>query len=355
MADYGHDVQFGFFLDPTIGNPARTLEVAQILDDLNFDLIGIQDHPYNARHFDALALSAVILGQTRQIRVFPDVANLPLRPPAMLAKQAATLDQLSGGRFELGLGAGAFQDAIRAMGGPVRTPGEAIGALREAIAIIRAYWSGETVREVGGYYQVPGARPGPVPAHDMKLWLGVAGPRALRLTGELGDGWVPSMSYVAPAQAILSNAIIDEAARAAGRDPSAIRRIYNIGGDVAPIVESGLSDQDQQIVGPITHWVDILTRLVTDGSYNACSALYAAAARAARAMGFEKIQTFILEEEPGTSLKASGWEFESTSDGGSWDTPTRQARRVVNPTGPKQKWSKDLNPPIGDTPWVVRG
>ena len=98
-----------------------------------------------------------------------------------------------------------------------------------------------------------------------------------------------------------------------------------------------------------------VTRLVTDGSYNACSALYAAAARAARAMGFEKIQTFILEEEPGTSLKASGWEFESTSDGGSWDTPTRQARRVVNPTGPKQKWSKDLNPPIGDTPWVVRG
>jgi len=164
MADYGHDVQFGFFLDPTIGNPDRTLEVARILDDLKFDLIGIQDHPYNGRHFDALALSAVILGQTKQIRVFPDVANLPLRPPAMLAKQAATLDQLSGGRFELGLGAGAFWDAIRAMGGPVRTPGEAIGALREAIAVIRAYWSGETVREVGGYYQVPGARPGPVPA-----------------------------------------------------------------------------------------------------------------------------------------------------------------------------------------------
>jgi alkanesulfonate monooxygenase SsuD/methylene tetrahydromethanopterin reductase-like flavin-dependent oxidoreductase (luciferase family) len=268
MADYGHDVQFGFFLDPSIGNPDRTLEVAQILDELGFDLIGIQDHPYNARHFDALALSAVILGQTRQIRVFPDVANLPLRPPAMLAKQAATLDQLSGGRFELGLGAGAFWDAIRAMGGPVRTPGEAIGALREAIAIIRAYWSGGSVREVGGYYQVPGARPGPLPAHEMQLWLGVVGPRALRLTGELGDGWVPSMSYVPPAQAIQSNAIIDEAARAAGRDPSAIRRIYNIGGDVAPIVEAGLSDQDPQIVGPITHWVDILTHLVTEVGFS---------------------------------------------------------------------------------------
>src|SRR5689334_16340989 len=101
MADYGHDLQFGFFLDPATGAPERTLEIAQILDDLGFDLIGIQDHPYQAKHFDALALIAVILGQTKRIRVFPDVANLPLRPPAMLAKHAATLDQLSNGRFEL--------------------------------------------------------------------------------------------------------------------------------------------------------------------------------------------------------------------------------------------------------------
>ena len=147
-----------------------------------------------------MALIAVILGQTERIRVFPDVANLPLRPPAMLAKQAATLDQLSGGRFELGLGAGAFWDAIRAMGGPVRTPGEAIGALREAIAIIRAYWSGQScVRRSAATTRCVGARPGPLPAHDMRLWLGVVGPRALRLTGELGDGWIPSMSYVPPA------------------------------------------------------------------------------------------------------------------------------------------------------------
>jgi alkanesulfonate monooxygenase SsuD/methylene tetrahydromethanopterin reductase-like flavin-dependent oxidoreductase (luciferase family) len=66
----------------------------------------------------------------------------------------------------------------------------------------------------------------------------VLGPRALRLTGELADGWVPSMAYVPPPQAAKSNAIIDEAARAAGREPSAIRRIYNIGGDVSPLVEA---------------------------------------------------------------------------------------------------------------------
>lgn len=269
MADYGHDLQFGFFLDPTTGTPERTLEIAQILDDLGFDLIGIQDHPYQAKHFDALSLITYILAQTKQIRVFPDVANLPLRLPTMLAKQAATIDQLSGGRFELGLGAGAFWDAIKAMGGPAHTPGEALGALREAIAILRDYWgAASSIRRSGEHYQVSGARPGPHPVHDIQLWLGVVGPRALRLTGELGDGWLPSMSYVPPAKAIAANAIIDEAARAAGRDPSAIRRLYNIGGDVSPVVEAGLSDQDTQIVGPIVHWVDVLTRLAVDYGFS---------------------------------------------------------------------------------------
>jgi len=268
MPDYGHDLQFGFFLDPATTDPARTLKIAHILDDLGYDLIGIQDHPYQQRHFDAIALIGVILGQTRQIRVFPDVANLPLRPPAMLAKQAATLDQLSGGRFELGLGAGNFWDAIRAMGGPVREPRDAITAVRDAIEIIRGFWTGQTLRYEGEIYQAVGARPGPVPAHEIGIWLGVLGPRALRLTGELADGWVPSMSYVSPARAAESNKIIDEAARGAGREPAAIRRIYNIDGDVAPVVESGCSDDDRQIVGPRDHWVAVLTHLAVDHGFS---------------------------------------------------------------------------------------
>jgi alkanesulfonate monooxygenase SsuD/methylene tetrahydromethanopterin reductase-like flavin-dependent oxidoreductase (luciferase family) len=264
MVDYGHDLQFGFFLDPSTGHPERTVEIARILDELGYDLIGVQDHPYQQKHFDAMALMAYILGQTERVRVFPDVANLPLRSPLMLAKEAATLDQLSGGRFELGLGAGNFWDAIRAMGGPVREPREALAALREAILLIRAFWEGRSLRHDGAFYQALGARPGPTPAHDIGIWLGVTGPRALRLTGELGDGWVPSMAYVPPSQAAKSNAIIDEAARAAGRNPAAIRRIYNIGGDVAPVMEAGLSADDQQIVGPREHWVTVLTHLAVD-------------------------------------------------------------------------------------------
>ncbi len=268
MADYGHALEFGFFLDPSTGDPGRTVEIARILDDLGYDLIGIQDHPYQQKHFDALALIGFILGQTARIRLFPDVANLPLRPPAMLAKQAATLDQLSGGRFELGLGAGAFWDGVRAMGGPVREPKAALAALREAVTLIRGCWSGQTLRHDGEVYQAIGARPGPLPAHDIGIWLGVIGPRALRLTGELADGWVPSMSYVPPSQAAASNAIIDEAARGAGRDPSQIRRIYNIGGDVAPTGEEGASDDDRQIVGPRDHWVNVLTHLAADHGFS---------------------------------------------------------------------------------------
>ena len=76
-------------------------------------------------YLETWSLLADLLARTERIRLFPDVANLPLRNPAVLAKQAASLDVLSGGRFELGLGAGAFWDGIAAMGGPARTPREA--------------------------------------------------------------------------------------------------------------------------------------------------------------------------------------------------------------------------------------
>ncbi|MCP9954990.1 LLM class flavin-dependent oxidoreductase [Actinomadura madurae] len=91
-------------------------------DEDGLDLFGVQDHPYAAGLADTMAVIATVLADTERLRVFPDVANLPLREPAVLAKQAATLDLLSGGRFELGLGAGGFW--------PPSTPWEARGARR---------------------------------------------------------------------------------------------------------------------------------------------------------------------------------------------------------------------------------
>ena len=87
-----------------------------------------------------------------------------------------------------------------------------------------------------------------------------------------------------------------------------------------------------------------VTRLVTDGTKNACSILYAAAARACAAMGFDKIQTYVLETEPGTSLKASGWSFDGFTAGGDWNHSKAYAgkRRTDQPQTPKQRRVKGL-------------
>jgi alkanesulfonate monooxygenase SsuD/methylene tetrahydromethanopterin reductase-like flavin-dependent oxidoreductase (luciferase family) len=90
----------------------------------------------------------------------------------------------------------------------------------------------------------------------------------LRLTGEQADGWIPSMAYVPPAQALSMQAVIDSAAVEAGRDPAAIRRIYNISGEISPVLEAGTDPADQQIVGPIAHWIETLARLATDYGFD---------------------------------------------------------------------------------------
>jgi alkanesulfonate monooxygenase SsuD/methylene tetrahydromethanopterin reductase-like flavin-dependent oxidoreductase (luciferase family) len=231
--DYGQPLRFGVFLTPQAIEPNRTIELAVLADELGFELIGVQDHPYQRRFLDTWTLLTAIAMRTKRIQVFPDVANLPLRPPAILAKSAASLDLLTGGRVELGLGAGAAWDAIRAIGGPVRTPGESVAALEEAIQVIRLMWSGERgVRFDGKFYQLAGVQSGPKPLHPIGIWLGAYRPRMLALIGRIADGWVPSLGYVEAADLLEGNRRIDEAAAAAGRDPRAIRRLLNTAPDV---------------------------------------------------------------------------------------------------------------------------
>ncbi len=260
MPDYGHDLLFGTFLPPAADTADETLRLALLADELGLDLASVQDHPYQASFLDAWTLLSVIAARTTRIRVLPNVANLPLRPPAVLARSAASLDILSGGRVELGLGAGAFADGVAGMGGPRRGPGESIDALEEAIAVIRALWTpGRGVRFEGRHYRLAGARPGPPPAHDIGIWVGSYKPRMLRLTGRLADGWLPSSPYLPPEQLATANAIIDGAATEAGRDPAAVRRLYNIGGT---FTGSGR----EFLQGPPSVWVEQLAELaVTEG------------------------------------------------------------------------------------------
>ncbi|SER23263.1 Flavin-dependent oxidoreductase, luciferase family (includes alkanesulfonate monooxygenase SsuD and methylene tetrahydromethanopterin reductase) [Lentzea xinjiangensis] len=229
MTDYGHPLEFGVFLPPAAEQFGETLRLAQAADVLGLEFVSLQDHPYNATHLDTWTSLSVIGASTSNVRVFPNVANLPLRPPAVLARAAASLDVITGGRVELGLGAGAFWDAIAAMGGPRRTAGESVQALEEAIAVIRALWTpGRGVRLQGAHYSLDGARPGPFPAHDIGIWLGAYKKRMLQLTGRAADGWLPSSPYAPPEQLRSMNTIIDEAAEEAGRSPKDVKRLYNI-------------------------------------------------------------------------------------------------------------------------------
>jgi len=266
MPDYGQQIEFGYFLVPDAGDPEGVLETAVLADRLGYDLLGVQDHPYQPRHLDALALLGVILARTREVRVFHAVANLPLRPPAAFAKAAATLDVLSGGRFEAGLGAGGFLGPAQAMGAPALTAGESLEALEEAVAILRASWSGESpLRFDGRHYQLNGIRLGPLPAHPIKIWLGAAKPRGLALTGRVADGWVaPLMNYMPPAGSLAAQELIDRAARQADRDPRAIRRIELVPGEFAAAAPAPARDTDPAIVGPPEHWAEVLTHLALD-------------------------------------------------------------------------------------------
>jgi alkanesulfonate monooxygenase SsuD/methylene tetrahydromethanopterin reductase-like flavin-dependent oxidoreductase (luciferase family) len=252
-------VEFGLSITPIWLKQAEVVRLAEVADQTGLDLIGIQDHPYQWRFYDTWTLIAYLSGRTSRVRFFPDVASLPLRPPAVLAKAAASLDVLTGGRVELGLGAGSFWDAIVAMGGPRRTPGQAVDATEEAIDVIRLVWRGERgVSYDGRHYSLSGLHTGPKPAHDIGIWLGAGGPRMLDLLGRKADGWVPSASWAPPERLPGYLRQIEEAAGRAGRDAASIRRVYNLMGKIGPMT-------GERLVGPTSFWVEELGRLVETG------------------------------------------------------------------------------------------
>lgn len=225
-------LRIGIFMVPAADDHELTVAQAVAADQGGLDAVAIQDHPYQRRFLDTWTLLSYLAARTERVTLLPDVINLPLRLPTVLAKSAASLDRLSGGRVELGIGAGAFWEGVEAMGGPRRSPGESVAALEEAITVIKEFLRASGgVRLDGSHYRVAGAKPGPPPAHDVGVWVGAYGPRMLRLTGRLGDGWLPSVggSYLDPADVPARQRTIDEAATRAGRDPSAIVRAANVG------------------------------------------------------------------------------------------------------------------------------
>jgi alkanesulfonate monooxygenase SsuD/methylene tetrahydromethanopterin reductase-like flavin-dependent oxidoreductase (luciferase family) len=225
-------VQFGIFLSPRRDRTTALLDHAHTAEHTGFHYVTIQDHPYVPEFLDPFAIIGVLAGKTENLAFMTNVANLPLRPPAMLAKAAASLDVLSGGRFELGLGGGRSWPQIAGMGGPHWEPGQVVRAIDEAITILHTLWQfGPAVDVNGDIFRLPSVAPGPAPAHRVGIWLGAAGPRMLRLLGRRADGWIAPMGTrfeTKPA----AQQLIDTAAQQAGRQPTDIRRVIQLVGSV---------------------------------------------------------------------------------------------------------------------------
>ncbi len=267
MPDYGHPLQFSTFPEPT-AQPARAVvELAVLSEQWGYDLVTLQDHLEQPGYLDTWTLLTWIAARTEHILIGPNVLNTAVRSPVIIAKAAASLDLLTGGRVVLGLGAGFPPDAGVSLGFDRRSPREAVDALEESLAVVRASWPAPTigttsvgpVHVAGRYHRLNGLLAGPPAAHPIPLWLGGARPRMLRMVGRLADGWTsPLGTDQSRAAWRQSNALVDDAAREAGRDPADIRRIVGIAGR--------FGRDDGFLTGPPQQWVDqLLPRVVEDG------------------------------------------------------------------------------------------
>ncbi|MBM7502582.1 LLM class flavin-dependent oxidoreductase [Agromyces aurantiacus] len=239
MPDYGRPIEFGSFITPSALDPERTVALALASEAAGLEFATFQDHPYQPRFLDTWTLMSWVGARTNRIRVSANVHNLLLRPPAVLARAAASLDLLTGGRVVLALGAGGFPQAAEAMGAPVRPPAESGAALAEAVTAIRELLDTDAAGGVfldQPHYPIRGAKRGPASVQrPIPIWLGVLKPKGLRLVGRAADGWLPSLGRLEHGTASLDagHAVIDAAARSAGRAPRDIRRLLNVGPDQA--------------------------------------------------------------------------------------------------------------------------
>ncbi len=213
-------LQFGLAVPPTAAPGADPVADAQAAERLGYDFVTTSDHPCGTSpSYETWTMLSWIAAATSTIRVGSRVLGIPYRNPALLAKMAETFQRLSGGRLILGLGGGYSDDEFRAFGMPVPTPGEKITGMADAIAIARGLWTQPSFSYAGRSYHTAGASIEPKPDQPIPIWLGTFGPRALRVTGELADGWIPTLGFMPDKEVDDMRARVLRANEAAGRDP----------------------------------------------------------------------------------------------------------------------------------------
>lgn len=223
------ELQFGLNVSTAATEGADPVGVAKRAEDLGFDFVSASDHLHgHGPTYEPWTLLSWVAAATSRIRVATRVLAVPYRHPAVVAKMAETLDRLSGGRLILGLGGGWSDEEFAAFGLGVRTPGQKVGGLEEAIRVVRGLWSGGPFTFRGAMYETKEAELAPEPGHRIPIWLGTYGNRALDMTGRLGDGWIPTLELAPPDRVRVMRDRVLAAARDAGRDPDAITCVYNL-------------------------------------------------------------------------------------------------------------------------------
>ena len=207
---------------------ATLVERWRLIEALGFDSIWDFDHlnqpsrpegPY----LEAWTVLAGLAVHTRRVRIGVLVSCNTFRHPSVLAKQAVTLDQMSGGRLDVGLGAGWFVAEHDAFGIDFPPPGERVARFREAVEVVDRLLRQERTTYEGRHYRLRDAicLPRPVQQPRPPLMLAGHGPRMLRIIAELGDAW---NSFGTPAEIRQRNLFLDEQCRAIGRDPATLTR-----------------------------------------------------------------------------------------------------------------------------------
>ena len=199
------------------------------------DWISVWDHFYEAPpaggtvdHFEGVATLGALAADTRHARLGCLVFCVAYRNPALLAKAATTIDHISGGRFELGLGAGWHRWEAEAYGYDFPAAGARLDMLEEAVPLIRGLLTEPRTTHSGRYFRTQDASCLPAPLQErLPIWVGGTGERrTLRIAAAHADGW--NAAYVSPARYARLVEVLESHCREAGRRPEEIRRTVNL-------------------------------------------------------------------------------------------------------------------------------
>jgi alkanesulfonate monooxygenase SsuD/methylene tetrahydromethanopterin reductase-like flavin-dependent oxidoreductase (luciferase family) len=187
-------LEFDLFLPQMRLSMDALVERARAAEAAGFVGISFMDHlspPMAAGQpmYEAMTTAAWVAARTESLAVGHLVLCDALREPAVLASQAATLHDASGGRFELGIGWGSVPEELVAFGVTDDGPAARVARLGETLAVVRALWRGDTVEYAGDFHRIEGMVQAPAPGDDIPLVIGGAGPKTLRLVAEHADWW----------------------------------------------------------------------------------------------------------------------------------------------------------------------